>query len=101
MEGDHEGASDIIAEEVFVPPVVITKSTPAVEGIAYREVWKYEVINPLELVCGVANGAVPLNALQPNEVFLGQQARSMKQSLHYPGVKVWAEKTIAAGSKWR
>ena len=99
MEGDHEGASDIIAEEVFVPPVVITKSTPAVEGIAYREVWKYQVTNLLELLGAVANGKVPLNALAPNEVFLSQQARSMKQLLNYPGVKVWSEKIIAAGRR--
>ena len=99
MEGDKEGAADIINEEVYVPPVILPKATPQVQGISYREVWKHEVTSLMQLVRGVADAKVPLNALQANEVFLGQQVRSMKQLLNYPGVKVWAEKTIAAGRR--
>ena len=64
-----------------------------------REVWSCNVTDLKALVEAVAKGRVPLMALQANTVFLGQQARSMKGELRYPGVVVWAEKSIAAVRK--
>lgn len=99
MDGDIMGAEEILNEDAFVPPVIVSKAIPTVQGISYREVWKYQVTDIMELVRAVAKGTVPISAIQANDVFLGQQVRSMKSIMNYPGVKVWAEKTLAAGKR--
>ena len=99
MDGDIMAAEEILNEDAFVPPVIVSKATPTVQGISYREVWKYQVTDIMELVRAVVNGTVPVSAIQANDVFLGQQARSMKSIMNYPGVRVWAEKTLAAGKR--
>ncbi len=98
-EGDKEAAQAIIEEEVYVPPVVIPKATPQVQGVSFRENWKHQVIDLMALVKAVAAGQVPINALNANDVFLGQQARSLKGAMKYPGVKVYSEKVVAAGRR--
>ena len=97
--GDKEAAQVIISEEVYVPPVVLPKATPQVQGLSFRENWKYQVVSLIDLVRAIGAGNVPLSAIRENDVFLGQQARAMKSALNYPGVRVWAEKTIAAGRR--
>jgi len=94
-----EAAQVIISEEVYVPPVVLPKATPQVQGLSFRENWKYQVVSLIDLVRAIGAGNVPLSAIRENDVFLGQQARAMKSALNYPGVRVWAEKTIAAGRR--
>jgi hypothetical protein len=52
----------------------------------------------MELVKAVAAGTVPLNAIQANSTFLNNQARAMKETLAYPGVKAVAETGLASRS---
>ncbi len=99
QDGAPEEATAILEEPVIVAPIVIPKATPQVAGISYRENWKYQVVDLKALVSAVAAGRVPINAIKADDVFLGQQARSLKSSMNYPGVKVYSEKTVAAGRK--
>ena len=99
-EGDFEEAEAILKElPAFVPPPIVPRTVEPGGGISMREVWSCNVTDLKALVEAVAKGRVPLMALQANTVFLGQQARSMKGELRYPGVVVWAEKSIAAVRK--
>lgn len=85
----------VVTPTVWVPPVVLPAATPKVEGLSKRQNWKFEVVDLLALVKAVAAGQIPLAALEANTVFLGQQARSLKSEMKYPGVKVWAEDSLA------
>lgn len=98
--GDKEAAKEIleapvVTPAVFVPPVVLATTTPKVEGITKRQVWKCSVTDLMQLVRAVADGKAPLAAIEANTVFLGQQARSLKSEMKYPGVKVWPEDSLS------
>ncbi len=90
--GDSELAEAIVEEPVYVPPAKPAE-VPKTEGVSYTERWSHEVINLMALVKAVVEGKAPLQALQPNDTFLGNQARAMKTESLYPGVRASAEKT--------
>lgn len=41
----------------------------------------------MALVQAVASGIVPIQSIEANTVFLGQQARALKSAIQYPGVR--------------
>lgn len=84
-----------VAAAAVVAPVIPT-STPKLAGVSVRVTWRAEVTNLMDLVKAVAAGAVPLNALQADSTFLNNQARAMKDTLAYPGVKAVSESGLAA-----
>jgi hypothetical protein len=81
----------------YQAPVIHGSSRPVMPGIVPRENWTYEVTNMMALVRAVACGRAPLGCLMVNSAFMGQQARSLKQHLNYPGVEVKADRSLAAG----
>jgi hypothetical protein len=89
--GDNELAEAIVEEPVYVPPAKPAE-TPKTKGVSYKELWKHEVINLGVLVKAVAEGKAPLQALQPNDTFLSNQARAMKTESLYPGVRAYPER---------
>lgn len=92
-EGAKEEAEQILEQPAYVPPVVLQKATPKVAGgPVFRTVWKHQVTDLMLLVKAVAAGQVPLAAIQANDVFLGQQARSLKDAMQIPGVKSYSER---------
>lgn len=97
QNGDSEGAESLLEQPINVAPVVLP-AAPKVSGISMRENWKFEVTNLMELAKAVVAGKVPLAAISANENFLGQQARSLKKEMTYPGVRVWSVKGIASGT---
>jgi len=93
QNGEQEEAEAILEEPAYVPPVVVPKTTPKLkEGPVYRPIWQYEVIDFLALVKAVASGKAPILALQANNVFLGQQARSLKDTMKISGVRVFSKR---------
>jgi hypothetical protein len=99
-EGDIEEMEATLNEvPAFVPPPIVPRTVQTGNGIQMREVWTCEVTDLKALVKAVAEGKVAIVAIQANTTFLGQQARSLKGSMNYPGVKVWATKNIAAGRR--
>ena len=99
-EGSPEEAEAILNEEpAFIPPPILPKTVQTGSGISMRTAWSCEVTDLKALVQAVANGKVPLMAIQANTVFLGQQARSLQSEMKYPGVRVYSSNTIAAGRR--
>jgi len=90
--GDNELAEAIVEQPVYVPPPKPVE-VPKTDGVSYRETWKHQVFALNALVEAVACGRAPLQALQPNDTFLRQQAKAMKTENLYPGVRAYAEKT--------
>jgi hypothetical protein len=92
--GEKGQADRVLNETPWSAPIVTPRAAyvPPVAGVSKpRDNWKAEVTDLMALVKAIAAGgpgAPPIQCLQANDVFLGQQARSMKNTLAYPGVKV-------------
>lgn len=82
-------ADELIAQPITAPTVFVARETPKVAGISYRENWKYRVVDVEK---------VPREYLKLDDVKVGQIVRAMKGSTSIPGIEVYAEKTVAAGS---
>jgi len=80
---DPVAADRIMDEPVVVAPVFIPKSTPKVEGVVFREVWKYRIVN---------EDLIPRAYLTPDELAIGKVVRALKGQASIPGVDVYSEK---------
>jgi len=87
MNGHKAAAEAVIAAPVVAPAVYVQKTTPTGFGNATRRTWGAEVTDLMALVKAVAAGIVPIQAIEANTVFLGQQVRALKSALQYPGVR--------------
>lgn len=85
--GHKAAAEAVIAAPVVVPSVFVPKTTPNGFGNATRRTWGAEVTDLMALVKAVAAGTVPIQAIEPNMVFLNGQSRMLKAALAYPGVR--------------
>lgn len=90
-----EEAAQEAKVEAETIPTPIAKPLPKLNGVTARENWSAEVTDLMTLVRAVAAGTVPLRAIQPDMTFLGQQARSLKSDLNYPGVRAVSTATVA------
>jgi hypothetical protein len=87
-----------IAQEaavVTVAPPTLT-AVPKLAGVSGRMTYSAQVDSLKALVHAVAEGKAPIEALQANTTFLGQQARAFKKAGElYPGVTVIAESALS------
>jgi hypothetical protein len=91
-EGRVEEAEAIISTPVDVAPVSVASNVPRVQGVSKpRERNIPEVTSLMLLVKAVAEGKVPLKAIEANMVFLRQMATALGTNMNYPGVKVKQE----------
>jgi len=95
--GKVEKAEVLQSRAEAVVPAIITREIPKVAGLSTRENWFAECTDLGALVTAVAAGTAPLSLLMANDKVLGQQARSLKKDFIAPGVRVWSEKSLAAG----
>jgi hypothetical protein len=87
--GKSEKAAELQQRAATVVAPVISRETPKVAGIAMRDVWKFEVVDPDE---------VPRQYLSVDEAKLRKVVGALKGDCRIPGVRIWCEKAIAAGS---
>ena len=93
QNGEKEEAEAIMEAPAYTPPVVVQKTTPKLKGgPVYRTIWKHEVVDLMALVGAVASGNAPALALKADSVFLGEQARSLKNTMNFPGVRAYSER---------
>lgn len=97
-KGKVERAEALQQQAAAIVTPILAPTTPKVSGISTRTTYKATVVDKLALIVAVAEGKVPLNALDVNMPFLNNQARAMKETLAYPGVKVEQETGIASRS---
>lgn len=88
MAGLKAEAEAVIDKPAPARVVLAPKLTPKVEGFVSRTVWGFEVVNLTDLASAALVGRVPIQSIQANEKFLGEQARSLKGAMDYPGVRV-------------
>lgn len=70
---------------------VIHREPPKVTGVSAREVWKFEVTDAT---------AVPREYMVPDETKIRKVVNALKGDTQIAGVKVWAEKSLAAGRSY-
>lgn len=83
-------AIDQRAAAVVAP--IIQREAPKVAGVATREVWRFEITDPTKI-----NPAFTM----PDEQKIRRQVAALKgdaAAIIGPGVRVWCEKSIAAGA---
>jgi uncharacterized protein YdiU (UPF0061 family) len=95
-KGKTEKAEAVAAAAAAVVTPMLPTTTAKLSGISNRTTYSAVVSDFMELVRAVAAGTVPANALQVNQPFLNNQARAMKETLNYPGVKAVATTGLAA-----
>ncbi len=93
-EGLKEEAGLLLSEPLDAPVIVAPKNIPDAKGISARQTWKAQCVSLKTLIKAVADGKVSELALQPNETFLNSQARALKGTMDFPGVRVWSERSI-------
>ena len=87
--GKIERAEQLEQRAATVVAPVIQREAPKVTGLATREVWKFEIIDA---------SALPREYLTVDEKKIGAVVRALKGDTNIPGVRVWAEKSLAAGA---
>lgn len=95
-----EEAHALISQPVVAAPVApLPKATPSVAGISHRTTYSAEVVNFAALVQHIAKYPNLLPLLKVDTTALNAQARSLKDSLSLPGVRVIKTNSVAAGSR--
>lgn len=87
-KGKEERAQALEAQAAAtVAPVIPQAAAPKAAGISTREVWQYQVTNIEQ---------IPREYLMLDENKIGQVVRAMKGDTKIPGIRVWAEKSLAS-----
>jgi tetratricopeptide (TPR) repeat protein len=87
--GNKEEAEAILEEPINVAPAIAPVNIPKVKGFTGpRDNYSAQVTDMAALLKAIANGSVPMAAIEPNHVFLNGQARQLKKEMKYPGVRV-------------
>jgi hypothetical protein len=97
-EAQASGDAGLLDEalEMMEQPVVaaaiapVEKATPKVQGIAYKEIWKFRITDV---------NRIPREYLKVDDVKIGGVVRSMKGATKIPGIECYPEKTVAAGGR--
>lgn len=97
-KGDADRAAELKDRAAMVVAPIAQEERPAVAGVSRRETWRAEVTDLRALVRAIADGHVPLAAIEANQRFLNGQAKALRAELRYPGVRAVPERTIASGS---
>ncbi len=95
-KGKDEKAEDLEEQAETVPVPIVPSQVPAASGVAFRTTWHAEVYDLKALVTACAKGQVALALLQPNQVVLNTQARSLKKEMNIPGVRAVPDEGVAA-----
>lgn len=98
-----EGANAETIDEVLDAPVIVTEiavAAPTYEkskAVVYRDNYSGECTDIMALIKYVAKNPQFRNLLQPNATAINAQARSLKDSMTIPGIKVTNNKVVASG----
>ena len=90
-KGLAELAKEIKNREVNV---IVKKEELKSDNLSTRKTYKANVIDKMALVKAVAEGRIPIMAVDANMTFLNNQARMLKNELKYDGVEVVEESGI-------
>lgn len=73
--------------QVAVPKIEPLPATPKIEGVSFRTVYRYEIIDPMQ---------IPREFLMPNEKAIQAYVNETKAEGNIPGVRMYVEKIVAS-----
>jgi hypothetical protein len=82
-EESAQEAEAVMAEPVYVPPVILPKETPKVQGMSFRTIWKYRIVN---------EAIIPRQYLIPDEKKIGAVIRANQGEISIPGITPYEER---------
>src|SRR5690606_18443654 len=85
-----------VSEMISAP--VIHMEKPAAAGVSTRKTYKARATDIKALLQGVIDGTGPVAVIKIDDKILNAPARSLKESMNYPGVEVYTEEGISARS---
>jgi hypothetical protein len=88
--GQHNEAAALIAELVATPVPVVILEAAKIDGVSCRTIWRYAVVDERQ---------VPREYLMVDQKKLGGVVRALKGATQIPGVRVWADQTVAATAR--
>lgn len=77
------------ADTVAGTPVTVA-APQKVSGVSVKKVWKFRIVDEQK---------IPREYMIPNEKMIGEVARATKGTLAIPGVEIYSEDQIAAGTR--
>lgn len=86
--GEDEAAAALKEAPPPPPQVVLPTSIPQGHGRMTQKFYSAVVVDLMSLAKAVIAGKVPLAAIQGNDTYLNNQARQLKETLNYPGVRL-------------
>lgn len=86
-QGALAAATEAMEQAARVQTPTVVAATPKASGIAYRDVYKWQVID---------ESLLPREFMSPDLAKIRQRVELSKGECEIPGVKVWTEKQIAA-----
>jgi hypothetical protein len=90
-DGDLDEAAAILDDEpAFVPPPFVPKTVETGGGISMRKTWKFTIEDASK---------IPREYLTPDMVKIGGVVRALREAAKIPGVRIYAEDSIAAGRR--
>lgn len=95
-EGLGEVAESLLETPISLPPIPVG---PSVDGISSRKNTKIEVFDLKALVRAIADGKVPIQAVEANEHFIKQEAGKRGALFAFPGVRVYSDTGIVVGKR--
>ena len=98
-EGREEEAVELLTKDVGIEDVEVLPTSRPVksEGISSRTTYHAEVTDLMKLVRAIAEGKVPVQAIEADMMFLNGQARLMQKAGElYPGVEVITGSSVTA-----
>jgi len=81
--GQKDEAEQVLSEPVFTPPPAM-QAPPKVEGVSYRDNWKFRITNESQ---------IPREYWVVDAQKIGQVVRATKGSLSIPGIQIYNDKT--------
>jgi hypothetical protein len=87
--GEMETADALQSQAATVQPVAVTRETPKIAGINFRDAWKFEITDP---------AAIPREYLLVDESKIRKIVQAMKADTKIPGVRVYSEKQPASSA---
>lgn len=83
------------AAAVFVPVPEVEPVFQRATGQSIKKLWKCEVTSIRDLCKAVVDGTLPETMIEPNMKNLNALARTMEDKKQYPGLKFFAEDSLA------
>lgn len=89
LAGKTERAETLDLRQAAVVAPIVQREAPKVAGTALREVWKFDITNEMD---------IPRGFLMVDESKIRKVVQAMKGDTNIPGVRVYSEKQLAAGT---